>query len=450
MNRVWEELRVKMNMMGMLLIMLIAVMRHHVASGADACIALLSDIEGNQERFEHFLAHHQAFERGKDRKWHLKPGAWFVFGGDVPDRFLGERQVLRELLRLKEEAPERVVLIAGNRDVNKLRLPLELSDAAMKHEPYRWGDDFQRWRKQKECGDSKAARLRWMLERTMGSPDAFELRRAEVARESGTGTAAVTDEEVVESYLADARPGGLFHRYLKASCLMFRLGRTLFVHAGMPQASLGHTPGDHERKTHIDDWLERLNQWYLDQLTEWESQYLNWDGMSPRPGEALMMYAEKWGQTGMNPFSVLYGRSVDDEGKVDLPPRVVVDWLKASGIQRLVVGHTPSGQIPVLQRLADGSFEMLVLDTSYGDPHRSPLVTLSGSDALVTEIIGEVQLSGRGAVPLEFQIRLGESGPLGTRLADGGILVAPHPGGWISYRLGPGYRVRYEHHVAQP
>ncbi|HNV72877.1 MAG TPA: metallophosphoesterase family protein, partial [Candidatus Ozemobacteraceae bacterium] len=281
------------------------------------CVALLSDLEGNRERFDHFLAHHRAFYLGDDRRWHLRSDAYFVFGGDAPDRFPGERHVLRELLRLKAESPDRVILIAGNRDVNKLRLPLELSDVAMKTSPRKGKREYHVWCDEQKRVDSKATRLRWMLAKTMGSPDAFELRRNELACETAVDQCAVSDQAVVDSYLEDACPGGLFHRYLKAACLMHRQGQTLYVHAGMPQASLGHVPGERHRVARLDEWMKRLNEWYQEQLHTWETAYSSWDGSAPRPADALIAYAERWGQQPMNPFSVLYGRSTDVEGKVD-------------------------------------------------------------------------------------------------------------------------------------
>lgn len=425
-----------------------------------ALTALLSDVEGCRGRLEWFLSRHPAFRLAEDGRYHLVPGAAFVFGGDAPDRFAGERHVLQELLRLKAETPDRVILLAGNRDINKLRLPLELSPAALRRPPHQRPNAFEAWRGERSLPDDAPARLRWILEQTMGSPAAFDLRRADLASARGVDPAAVPGEDVVASYLADASPGGLFHRYLQAAVLMARRGPTLFVHAGLPQAALGKVPGRRRRASDPDAWMADLESWYRQQLAAWEAGLGRWDGVGPRPGEALIGYVEKWGTVSFNPFSVVYGRTLDAEGKVDLPPAPVVDWLRRAGIRRVVVGHTPSGQVPVVRRTADGGFEQWVIDTSYGPPGEVPLVTLHGADG--AELAIEARLEARlvagvasatraeGVLPVRFRSRLGGPGPLGAKCRDGAFLVAPVDDRWLAIRVGPGFKVQYDLRPVEP
>jgi hypothetical protein len=58
----------------------------------------------------------------------LRDGCHLVFGGDVCDRGAGDLRVMRDIVWLKERYPDRVHIILGNRDINKLRLPFELSE----------------------------------------------------------------------------------------------------------------------------------------------------------------------------------------------------------------------------------------------------------------------------------------------------------------------------------
>ena len=58
----------------------------------------------------------------------LRPNCHLVFGGDACDRGPGDIRVLWDLLQLYEDHPGRVHIILGNRDVNKLRIPVELHD----------------------------------------------------------------------------------------------------------------------------------------------------------------------------------------------------------------------------------------------------------------------------------------------------------------------------------
>lgn len=413
------------------------------ASGGDL-VALVSDLEGDIGRFRQFLAGHEAFAKGPDGLFHLRPGARFVYGGDVPDRFFGERALLRELLRLKGEAPDRVFLIAGNRDVNKLRLPLELSGRALVVPPRRHPRAYASWCAKHRRPDAAGSRLRWILEQTMGAPEAFDLRRRELAAEEGVDPSSITEQDVVDSYLADAAPDGLFHRYLRCSQLAARIGQTLIVHAGIPQAALAHIPGEPERASSLDLWLEKLDRWYRSHLREWETRSHGWDGNDEPPGNALLRYVEKWGQQPANPFSVTYGRTVDPDGKVCLPPEPVITWLQAQGINRLVVGHTPSGQVPVILRTLDGTFELLVLDTSYGLPDSIPLVSLEGAGGRMTVIRATLEIEPGKRLPIDFSLELGLSGPVGRTRSDRSVMIAPSGDHWLTYRLEPGYKVRYD------
>lgn len=406
--------------------------------------ALLSDLEGDIARFQRFLAEHPAFEKGPDGRYHLRHESVFVYGGDVPDRFFGERALLRELLRLKAEAPERVLLVAGNRDVNKLRLPLELSSQALAMPPRNKAKDYAAWCRKNACLDTATSRLRWILGQTMGSPDAFELRRRELASEAAVESARIDDTMVVESYLADAGPGGLFHQYLRAARLSARLGSTLFVHAGIPQSALGRIPGQSDQARSLQDWTMQLDDWYQTQLQAWETGCTTWDGHGDRPGDALMRYVERWGTQAANPFSIAYGRTVDEEGKVALPPEPVITWLRKQGIDRLVVGHTPSGQVPVILRTVDGSFEQLVLDTSYGLKDEIPLVALEGKAWNTTSIKALIQIDDGSRIPVTIRLPLGKISPIGRSLPDNALVIAPFGDRWLTYRLGPGYTVRYE------
>src|SRR5262249_20117202 len=124
---------------------------------------------------------------------HVREGAVFVFGGDAIDRGPEARRVVATLLEAQRRMPDRVVLLAGNRDINKLRLVRELSGSPPPGAP-RTAD--------------RGELLRWIFSRTMGARDAFEHRRAEI------GGSAASDAEVVASFLEDLAPGGALRDYL--------------------------------------------------------------------------------------------------------------------------------------------------------------------------------------------------------------------------------------------
>lgn len=90
----------------------------------------------------------------------------------------------------------------------------------------------------------KVSRMKYILQYTMGSPKAFEFRRAELAAiaspappppspAAAAATALPTDSEVLESYRIASRPGGCYYEYLHHAQLAACVGNTLFVHGAV-------------------------------------------------------------------------------------------------------------------------------------------------------------------------------------------------------------------------
>ena len=162
-----------------------AILHGDPPSGMRVC-AYLTDVEGNLDYLERFVAVSTVLawtDESKTRLRFQRDDAVFVFGGDTQDKGIGDVRCVRLLLALKEDFPERVVLLIGNRDCNKLRLTSELSadclvDAAVRTDasfPY-WLPDSKRVTPQmfldsnpEDNGGSDntaANRLRWILKVT--------------------------------------------------------------------------------------------------------------------------------------------------------------------------------------------------------------------------------------------------------------------------------------------
>jgi hypothetical protein len=242
----------------------------------------------------------------------LDSNSMLVFGGDLWDKGGFDLYVTRQLLDLKRRYPYRVFWVLGNRDINKLRMMQELGlpdpDTTKPiRVPYHPGLTW--FRGSGKVGDPKGTlpsmvpgeRLRWMLGQTMGSPDAMEYRRQELAWEAtfdndaSPSDVTISDDEVVRSYQESCHPRGELGLFLSHSLLAARVGPCLFVHGSlpltpevmedaknesrslwddltfaMPWLSTDKLSSDNVRVNSIEEWVDALNQFCHDNLDRWK------------------------------------------------------------------------------------------------------------------------------------------------------------------------------------
>ncbi|MCM2276992.1 MAG: hypothetical protein NDJ89_02830 [Oligoflexia bacterium] len=240
-------------------LILVALLFRSVATFADP-VAYVTDVEGSWEKFLTFVHGNPHIHFAPWKKTVLiRPDARFVFGGDSVDKGIGDLKVLETLVDLKRRYPERVILLAGNRDSIKARLPELLADEALASIP----DEMRPWLEEQARGatpadpDARAPRLRWVLERRMGAPHAFEFRRKELASRRRVKVARISDSDVVASFLKDLEPGGLLREYLSRSQIVYEHEGTLYTHGALTAENFGLVPeGDPSRRLPLREWIE--------------------------------------------------------------------------------------------------------------------------------------------------------------------------------------------------
>mmetsp|Transcript_82023 Transcript_82023/g.248736 ORF Transcript_82023/g.248736 Transcript_82023/m.248736 type:complete len:966 (-) Transcript_82023:57-2954(-) len=400
-------------------------------------ITYVSDVEGHWEYFCNYVdisaglkfrteGDHRKARRAEDLELELLDGWHFVFGGDSCDKGPGTLRFLQAMVMLKRRYPERVHLLLGNRDVNKMRWTAELAqgelDRLLEVPGAYWVPQKSRKSPQQflaqlaaqEEGireeevteamllsrNTKANRLRFMLKCDMGSDGEFEFRRAELAHLGGTAPEAVPDEEVVESYEASLRPGGWMREYLRAAQLGLLLGDALFVHAqicdngfrppGVAEPAtawcLGQVPGHAAPVEDLRAWLRALNAWGEAQVRDWEARPL-WD---PPPRAASY---EEWRGRGASELicygtpasrvpTVVYSRFLTPKCMPLKYPPELARYLREHAVRYVVVGHTPHGHSPtVIQNdgvtviMGDTSFSHVNANTSYKGDNRGTAVS---------------------------------------------------------------------------
>lgn len=364
-------------------------------------LAYLTDVEGHWDKLVDFATDNPAVSLDARGRIMVADDARFVFGGDSVDRGPAGRRVVEALIEAKRRQPDHVFLLAGNRDINKLRLHRELAG----HPPSRAPADLPR-----------PALLRWIFTHTMGAADAFAMRQRELA---ATAQPAA-DEDVVTSFIADVEPDGAMWRYLTLAQLALALDDTLIVHGGISDDSLGRVPGS---DTHLHDahaWIAALNEWYRDQLAAFRR-----DPISHGPWQPLITYQAPVAGTNDNPGSVVYRRMLDDLQRPMLPSRAARKTLARAGIRRLLVGHTPMGDVPTIVRTGhddDAPFEMVMADNSYSRRERGSFVYCEPHGALVVR--GRARLDDGSDVDVHGELRRDDGAtPLGQHDAATGEIV---------------------------
>ncbi|CAJ1953663.1 unnamed protein product [Cylindrotheca closterium] len=346
-----------------------------------------------------------------------------VFGGDLWDKGGFDLYVARQLLDLKRRYPNRVFFVCGNRDINKLRILQEMgweqrdNGKIPDHPGLMWFQGTGR------VGDPEGPlpssdpveRLKWILGNTMGSPDAFELRKNELEWEreqQDTSAAPVTDFDVVQSYRRSCHPNGEMGKFLTNSHLALSIGTLLVLHGALPltdEYMAPHhnssnssvwddltfcmpwiKPGESAAKDYgiksIDDWLDALNTFCHDRIQEWNQEIQRLEST----GEGPQIWAHKGGydhgpsyagiiQYGMgmtpdrrkNP-TVVYNsftpqgmpHAFDPEAENIAMAQCTREFFDRTNVELILTGHKPQGDMPSPIRV-DSSAWVLCCDTSY-------------------------------------------------------------------------------------
>ena len=131
-------------------------------TAAAARVALLTDVEGNWQYVRNVVKQSSCLqllsEGTREETLELRDNCMLVFGGDAGDKgdrtlrwgttvlcvsfvdiksltqvryTLCRKRCYEQLVKLKKRYPDRVVLLVGNRDANKVRFTSELHDTEM-------------------------------------------------------------------------------------------------------------------------------------------------------------------------------------------------------------------------------------------------------------------------------------------------------------------------------
>lgn len=412
-------------------------------------LGYVTDVEGNLEYFLKFveecrvLKANVSFENDKIHSLELSlvdESCYFVYGGDAVDKGPGDIRLVRALVALKKSCPTRVFLLVGNRDLNKLRLTAELSKEDMARSledipgPH-WDPSAPTLKEYLETTlakdstlsssldslNTRANRLRYLLQHTLGCPRTFEYRRTELSILQNVQE--ISDDMIVDSFLYEVEQGSLF-QYFECANVAVVIGNTLFCHGAVDKDTMRFVPQTTTKFENpvskpppaklvetVPKWVDCLNDHLKHGVKDYQERPFWNTERTSRGGESLMALQNRPAMWGRSIISNCYG----DGGcittkyaaehrndpqrlaqastnplafeKVSSDPKdpVVAAWLLQSGIQRVVVGHKPTGDAPAVLSSFYTGVEIVSADTSFSDAQADDNRGMATS---IVEIIG--------------------------------------------------------------
>ena len=204
----------------------------------------------------------------KTNAFRVKTGQKWLFIGDAMDHGEHAIRFIKAAIALKESDPNNVILIAGNRDLNKIPMYAETADDALdlqgddrfalnKFRRPHWEKKFKQWLADKKNTingelvsyqhgknpeSDRVLKLKWILECTKSAPRAFECFKKE--------TGITDDYQATKAYREHCKKDGLFHRYLSLTQPIHieedtdthTHPGTIFAHGGFCPENWGYVP----------------------------------------------------------------------------------------------------------------------------------------------------------------------------------------------------------------
>lgn len=347
-----------------------------------------------------------------------------VFGGDLMDRGPHTLRLMRFLIGLKQKYPDRVNLIQGNRDLNKLSFSIDREEKMASLQDPKYHEFLQG--KLSQIEESKRAGLtvesmntaehqvQWWAEQ-YGLTKAIEFHQQELRELKKT---EVTYNEAAKDF-ADmiSNPNREYLNYIKLGQLVHSEGSVVYLHGGLP-AQNGFVPDSATIHENFGEWERALNQWGQSQVRDFIAGVTQ--GNMGGRGKKLVFYGDALYDSTIKKVwnhdnSVVYGPRFKEEGNFRLPSDSAVDWLKANGKSMLILGHSPAGNIPTPLRGQD--ILVVMADTSYSPNGVNTKITIDGERI-------DVQGKLENGTDIHYQTSARDrSSPIGRRLGEEAVVA---------------------------
>jgi len=346
----------------------------------------VTDVEGNMDYFNKYVKISKILEWTSEKKNRLKfkkNDSIFIYGGDTQDRGDSDIRFVNILLKFKEDYPERVIFIIGNRDANKLRIPSEISEKYSNYQnflkkydnyPY-WEDKSVRITLRKYLKDNNYElnvknRLKYIVERTMDNKDGFEKRRVELSIILKKNINNISDNDVISSFLNSVLPkpknitqsnDNYMLKYLMQGQLIYIFGEHIFVHGAINEKNIGKIPKNKNIIEDINVWAKELNDWFHKELKEYMNNPKDGGITKKRKAHNIIDYVVP----GYNKdITIVYANNLKNGNGAHINKNVI-KHLNKYGIKNIITGHKPHGDCPLVIR--DKNLTAVSADTSYSN-----------------------------------------------------------------------------------
>jgi hypothetical protein len=345
----------------------------------------VTDVEGNMDYFNKYVKISKILEWTNDKKNRLrfkKEDSIFVYGGDTQDKGPADIRFVNILLKFKEDYPNRVIFIIGNRDANKLRIPSELFETYKNEKiflkkydnyPY-WIDSDKRLTLRKYLKENNYElniknRLKYIIESNMGFEDGFEKRRTELSIILKKNISKITDIDVISSFVNSVMPfpekielsnDNYTLKYLMQGQIAYIFGEHIFVHGAINEYNIGQIPKNKNKIDDINIWVNELNSWFHKELNEYINNPTIGGITNKRKAYNIIDYVIPKEKS----ISVVHANNLK-KGNGKHINKNVSKILNKYGIKNIITGHKPHGDCPLVIR--DKNITAISADTSYSN-----------------------------------------------------------------------------------
>lgn len=383
----------------------------------------VTDTEGHYPSFESSIRKSNVVQLDHKGRLDFHPSVkdpYFIFGGDLTDRGVGDTKLARILLDFKQRHNDRVILLVGNREASKTRYFVELNpkfirerlirgsapfwllsnphqlpiDYVKKHMqsksmPFDKFSEVEQYVDFLDVEECQLIYLKWMLEQNLGCPNTFEYYKQNLATERGCSPSDIPDRMVLRSIFDLNSPTGLMGEYIKQTQIAAIIPGTgiLAVHGGFTPENIGRLPTmplTDPIIPNLHSWIEQFNAWYKVEVMRWANLKHEDAVLDLRPARSPM---DTFSVRVPSEYrSIVTACMLDDQRRFTEVPHIVSDYLHQNGIQLVLSGHQPCGDHPALLRSTDDRVVFINGDTSYANSRANNIHDTRGPSSNTLQI----------------------------------------------------------------